>query len=214
MVRAASVRSAGAWTAHSASASAPGSAQIAALSGAAPAPISAVASEPRTDIRPSSPVEAIVNQLTEVRQTARSLRPELPLRHSEFGAVNVRIDATGSDLRATLASRDPGFVPAIQAALNERMVTQAVENAPGQSSKGSDQNQSSHSSSHSSSQGQSAGSGGLLDGRYGSSPGSGQGSPQPYRGQSEGNESDGSLPDQSGLTGERPENAGDAGLFA
>ncbi len=191
----------------------PSAPQIAALTTTATASMPPAGGEPRGELRLGQPIEAIVNQLTEAREASRSARPELTLRHHEFGAINMRIDASGSDLRATLASRDPGFVPAIQAALNERMVAAAGESSAGQSHKGSDRGNEQNTSSQSS-QGQLGGSGGFSEGRYGSSPGSSQASSQPYRGQSEGDGSDGTQPDQATLNGDARQNSSGTGLFA
>ncbi|MFN3865046.1 MAG: hypothetical protein ACK4RT_12285, partial [Erythrobacter sp.] len=117
--------------------------------------------------RPAAPQqEAAIAQLGELREALRSVRPELTLRHAEFGPVSLRIEGTAAapqDWRAVLASRDPGFVPAIQAALAERAITAPADSAAsgGQSGPGSDR-------------------------QYGFSQGSGQGSSQPYLGHSAG----------------------------
>jgi hypothetical protein len=84
----------------------------------------------------------------------------MTLRHAEFGAVSLRIEPSGTqDWRAVLASRDPGFVPAIHAALAERTVTAAADTAGA---------------------GNNPGQNGPSDQRYGASPNGGQGSSQPY----------------------------------
>ena len=109
-------------------------------------------------------IESAIAQVGEIREALRAARPELTMRHAEFGFVSLRLEATGAaqDWRAVLASRDPGFVPAVQAALAERMVaassgdTATTGNGAGQSSASGDQQ------------------------RYGSSPNGGQGSSQPY----------------------------------
>ncbi|MCU0946682.1 MAG: hypothetical protein MUF47_00305 [Porphyrobacter sp.] len=63
--------------------------------------------------------DSAAEQLATYREAARSARPELTLRHGEFGAVHVRLEASASagDWRAILSSRDPAFVPAVQTAL-------------------------------------------------------------------------------------------------
>ena len=111
-------------------------------------------------------LEHTIQQVGEIREALRAVRPELNLRHAEFGFVSLRLDATGAaqDWRAVLASRDPGFVPAVQAALAERAVA-----AP---------------SSDTATTGNGAGQGGSGEQRYGSSPNGGQGSSQPYFAQS------------------------------
>jgi hypothetical protein len=83
------------------------------------------------------------------------------LRHAEFGAVSLRLEATVSEgWRAVLAARDPGFVPAIQAALAERAVT-----VPDSAGSALSQN-------------------GTSDQRYGASPNGGQGGHSPHLSQS------------------------------
>jgi hypothetical protein len=110
--------------------------------------------------------DSAIAQVGELREALRAARPEMTLRHAEFGNVSLRIEATGAqDWRAVLASRDPGFVPAIQAALAERAVAASTETSA------------SNSGSHHGQSGQS-------EQRYGFSQGSGQGSSQPYMEQS------------------------------
>lgn len=105
-----------------------------------------------------------IDQAGSLREALREARPAMMLNHAEFGAVSLRLEAGGSEgWRAVLASRDPGFVPAIQAALAERAVAAAGASAD--------------TASHG---GQTTGN----DHRSGSSPSGGQGSSQPYLGQS------------------------------
>jgi hypothetical protein len=114
--------------------------------------------------------ESAIAQVGEIREALRSVRPEMTLRHAEFGFVSLRLEGTTAapqDWRAVLASRDPGFVPAIQAALAERAVAASADTAA--TGNGTGQNGSSSSSS---------------DQRYGFSQGSGQGSSSPYPGHS------------------------------
>ncbi|MEM9500581.1 MAG: hypothetical protein AAF941_01925 [Pseudomonadota bacterium] len=141
--------------------------------GQSPITVGLQPAEIRSELRGLPQVEQAIEQLTEARETGRASRPELTLRHAEFGFVNMRLEAAGGDLRATLASRDPGFVPAIQAALNERVVGAASETAGTNNQRGQEQG------SNSASSGWFGGSGGGSDQRYGSSPGSAQGFPQP-----------------------------------
>lgn len=143
--------------------------------------------------RLSAQLENTIEQLTETRSIAQANRPEFTLRHQEFGAITMRMDAMGGDLRATLFSRDPGFVPAIQSALAERSVAATSETAGTNAQRGQDQSASqggSQSGSQSQSQNNafagSAGHGWHSEGRYGSSTGSGQGTSQPYSGQTDG----------------------------
>ncbi|MEM7665633.1 MAG: hypothetical protein AAF250_07220 [Pseudomonadota bacterium] len=129
--------------------------------------------ETRSELRALPQIEQAIEQMTEAREAGRSSRPELLLRHAEFGAVSMRLDASGGDLRATLASRDPGFVPAIQAALNERVIAPSSESATTNNQRGQDQQSGSNSSAWL------GGSGGGFEQRYGSSPGSSEGPLQP-----------------------------------
>jgi hypothetical protein len=123
----------------------------------AAAPVMVERAEPRS---PAPQQESAIAQVGELREALRAVRPEMTVRHADFGFVSLRIEPTGTqDWRAVLASRDPGFVPAIHAALAERTVaatsdTAASNNNPGQN--------------------------GPSDQRYGASPNGGQGSSQPY----------------------------------
>lgn len=132
-------------------------------------PVMAERAEPRA---PAANQESTIAQVGELREALRAARPEMTLRHAEFGFVSLRIEATGTqDWRAVLASRDPGFVPAVQAALADRAVAAASDTA---------------------STGNSAGQHGASDQRYGSSPNGGQGSSQPYLAHSSGRDEGGS----------------------
>lgn len=114
-------------------------------------------------------IESTIAQVGELREALRAARPEMTLRHAEFGLVSVRIEAaaTPDNWRAVLASRDPGFVPAIQAALADRAVAalSAAPDSGGGGTFGTGQN-------------------GTGDQRYGASPNGGQGGSQPYLGHS------------------------------
>lgn len=156
-------------------------------------------------------METMLDQLAGLRDAARSARPEVMLRHGEFGVVNIRIDATTpGDWRATLTSRDPGFVPAVQAALAERAI------AASDASSGAGPNTGSQPGSHQigrggeAATGQNAGS----QANYGSSPGSGQGSQQPYLAQTQ-MEGRSDAPVHERHTGAlQTEPSADRGLFA
>lgn|GEM_PF-1481657 len=126
---------------------------------------------------PGADAEAVLDQISALRDAARSVRSEVVLRHGEFGTVNLRIDAAGAsgEWRALISNRDPGFVPAVQAALAERAVAASAET----SANLTHQNSGGHSG------GQAAGQGSGQS-PYGSSPGSQQGSSQPYSGQTPG----------------------------
>lgn len=80
--------------------------QTSAGSGAAPAP--------------GSQIEQLVEALAVARQAGRDARGELALRHGEFGVVAIRLEQAEGETRAVLAGRDPGFAPAIVAALADR----------------------------------------------------------------------------------------------
>lgn len=62
-------------------------------------------------------IETLIDSLVQARETGRTARGEVVLRHAEFGTVNLQLESGQGDLRVTLASRDPGFVVAAQAAL-------------------------------------------------------------------------------------------------
>jgi hypothetical protein len=180
---------------------------------AQPAPANAptaALSDPRADVRPAAQLEAAIEQLAEARANGRAARPELTLRHQEFGAVTLRIEAAGTDLRATLASRDPGFVPAVHAALAERAIAPTTESASAQSQRGSDQTPGQQHNSHGN-PGQSGGSG---EGRYGFSPGSGHAMSQPYRGQTERDEEQPAAQTHSGTADDPAGRVRGQGLFA
>ncbi|WP_379922683.1 hypothetical protein [Erythrobacter sp. R86502] len=121
--------------------------------------------------RPLGPqIESAISQVGDLREAMRTARPEMTVRHAEFGVVSVRIEAGGAqDWRAVLASRDPGFVPAIQAALGDRAMMMAAsasaDNGTPAGHHGANQN-------------------GTSDSRYGASPSGGQAGSQPYLGQS------------------------------
>ena len=141
------------------------------------APVMAERAEPRA---PAINQESTIAQVGELREALRAVRPEMTLRHAEFGFVSLRIEAAGAqDWRAVLASRDPGFVPAVQAALADRAVSASSETAStGTGQNGTGQN--------------GAGQNGSGDQRYGSSPNGGQGPYQPYLAQSSGGDEGGS----------------------
>lgn len=113
-------------------------------------------------------LEHAIAQVGELREALKAARPEMTLRHDEFGFVSLRLEAAGTDgWRAMLASRDPGFVPAIQTALAERAL--AVSASASADPSGTQTGGGQHGSG---------------DQRYGSSPNGGQATSQPYSGQS------------------------------
>lgn len=112
-------------------------------------------------------IESTIAQVGDIREALRAARPAMTIQHAEFGAVSIRLEPAAPDQwRALLASRDPGFVPAIHAALETRAIAAAADTSA---------NFSGHSGAHQN---------GTQDQRYGASPNGGQGSPQPYLGQS------------------------------
>lgn len=142
----------------------PSLAAIAAPTPAASPPPAERASEQRGL---GSQIESAIAQVGTLREALRSASPAMTVQHAEFGAVSVRLEQAAPDQwRAVLASRDPGFVPAIQAALETRAVAATGEPSG---------NLTHH---HGASQN------GAGDHRYGASPNGGQGSSQPYLGQS------------------------------
>jgi hypothetical protein len=145
--------------------STPNSAQVLAPP---PATLTTPAPERIEAARASTPqLEATIAQVGDLREALRSARPEMTLRHGDFGFVSLRLEQTGGqDWRAVLASRDPGFVPAIQAALAERAVAAASVSADSGQFLGQP----------------GAGQNGTSEQRYGASPNGGQGGSQPSPG--------------------------------
>lgn len=186
-------------------------ATVLAVNAPAPAPVAAPSTatgvaEPRA----MADLETAIEHLAEAREAGRAARSQVTLSHQEFGAISLKIDASGNDLRATLASRDPGFVPAIQAALAERGISASGESASTQSQRGGDQ-----SPGH---QGQSqqgnSGNGGMSDPRYAFSSGSGNASNLPYRDQNGASKDEQGGPARS-REGDDPESeSAQGGLFA
>ncbi len=144
----------------------------------APAPAGTPAPE-RADLRtdaPSPQQQSTIDQVGDLREALRAARPAMTLHHAEFGAVSLRLEATGSEgWRAVLASRDPGFVPAIHAALADRAVMAAAAAASPDSGGFMGQNGASQNSVAQNS---------TSEHRSGSTPNGGQGALQPYLGQS------------------------------
>ncbi|QUL36911.1 hypothetical protein [Erythrobacter sp. JK5] len=168
---------------------------------ATPAP---PAAETRIDQRIAPQIERAIEALTDIREVVRSVRPEVLMRHGEFGLVNMRLDTAAGDLRASLSSRDPGFVPAIQSALAERAMAASGDTAASHNQRGQEHGSTGQNTAAFSGSGA----------NYGSSPGSSQGSPQPRLPQ-QGNAQHGT--DQSGRSQadeSRAASADGSGLFA
>ncbi|MEO0906029.1 MAG: hypothetical protein AAFY07_00755 [Pseudomonadota bacterium] len=137
------------------------------------------------EARLGAQMESAIESLAQTREAGRDARPELNLRHGEFGAVKVQLAVAGGDVRATLSARDPGFVPAMHAALAERGIVAGTEAASTHTSRGQDQSSAqSHTSQQQSGHQSGQQSGQSSGGRYGLSPGGDQGSSQPYSEQS------------------------------
>lgn len=173
---------------------------------AATSAVAAASAEPRA----VAELEAAIEHLAEAREAGRAARSQVTLSHQEFGAISLKIDASGNDLRATLASRDPGFVPAIQAALAERGISASGEAGSTQSQRGGEQ----ANGQQGQSQQGNPGGGGTSDPRYGFSSGSGNASNLPYRDQNGASKDEQGGPTRS-REGDDPESeSAQGGLFA
>lgn len=117
---------------------------------------------------PAPQLESTIAQVGDIREALRSARPSMTVHHAEFGMVSLRLEqAAPEQWRAVLASRDPGFIPAVQAALADRAVAATADASASFTGQ--------HGGTHQN---------GTSDHRYGASPNGGQGSSQPYLGQS------------------------------
>jgi Meckel syndrome type 1 protein len=72
---------------------------------------------------------AVIDKLAEARELARPGRADMHLAHREFGQVSVQFELAGQALKVAMASADPGFAPAVQAALADRPVAAAADAA-------------------------------------------------------------------------------------
>lgn len=98
----------------------PPAAQPGALALAAP---DAVAAPPRHDFA------AVIDKLAEARELARPGRADMHVAHREFGQVSVQFELAGQALKVAMTSADPGFAPAVQAALADRPVAAMADAA-------------------------------------------------------------------------------------
>lgn len=80
----------------------------------------------------ASDMEGMIDSLFSARESGRTARGEMVLRHGEFGPVALRIEQASAELRAILHSHDPGFAPAAQAALADRAIAAVSEAQQGQ----------------------------------------------------------------------------------
>lgn len=90
-------------------------------------PIASSIPEMPIQLRDTQPLERLVETITQMRESGQAARSEVSLRHGEFGMVAMRISSSDGEVQARLASRDPGFVAAAQAALNDRAVSASAE---------------------------------------------------------------------------------------
>lgn len=168
-----------------------------------PAPVQAPA-----NLANAPNLDGSIEQIGAVRDLARSVRPEMQVRHAEFGAVNIRLDTSApGDLRAVLTSRDPGFIPAVQSALAERAVVAAADTSSNTGNNSQGRGGDNPASQHS---GQPAG----QQANYGSSPGSGQAPYQPYSAQNLRDGRSGAQASPQGGSADRDSPQQDRGLFA
>lgn len=72
---------------------------------------------------------AVIDKLVEARELARPGRADMHLAHREFGQVSVQFELAGQALKVAMTSADPGFAPAVQAALADRPVAAAADAA-------------------------------------------------------------------------------------
>ena len=74
--------------------------------------------------QPGAPFEldSIIDRLVEARQAAVDGKVRISVAHSDFGAVGIRLDHAldARLINAAFTSGDPGFAPAVHAALGER----------------------------------------------------------------------------------------------
>ena len=53
-------------------------------------------------------IERLIESFAQARETGRSARGEVRLRHVDFGTITIQVEGGQGDVRAVLASRDPG----------------------------------------------------------------------------------------------------------
>ena len=162
-------------------------------------------------------MEQFVEQIEGAREAGRVVRPEMTVRHGEFGPVTLRIEPAGgavvADWRATLVARDPSFLPAVQIALGERAAQAFGDSAMAQRGQDAFPNSSGPGSGGGWSGGW-PGSGAPSENRYGSSTGSGQGSAKPCSGEEAGSGSNPAAADTPEIPAHGPTEARGRALFA
>lgn len=67
-----------------------------------------------------------IDRLVEARMAGRAAEVRLAVPHTEFGPVAIRLDPSPLGLAANLSSADPDFIPAVNAALAERIQAERV----------------------------------------------------------------------------------------
>lgn len=74
------------------------------------------AASPAQAVRPHE-FSALVDRLVEAREAARPANANLTVNHADFGQVSVRFAQDNGNLSVALTSNDPGFIPAVNAAV-------------------------------------------------------------------------------------------------
>ncbi len=97
---------------------------------AAPLPSSAFASASAPQLAPGAQLEQLVEALAQARETGKGARGDIAVRHAEFGLLAIRLEADSGETRAQITARDPGFAPAMVAALAERANAGSADQQP------------------------------------------------------------------------------------
>lgn len=104
------------------------------LSVATPALAKAELSAP-VQVQQPADFSALVDRLVEAREAAGAQAVSATMRHDEFGRVSISFRHAEGSLNVGLASSDPGFAPAVQAAAASQQARQEAEQAAGQQSR-------------------------------------------------------------------------------
>ncbi|MFN4112589.1 MAG: hypothetical protein ACK4GD_01455 [Sphingomonadaceae bacterium] len=86
----------------------------------APSPTSAPSNSAVPQPAPGTQIEQLVEALALAREAGKGARGDVTVRHAEFGLVAIRLEQADGETRAQVSGRDPGFAPAVVAALSER----------------------------------------------------------------------------------------------